>query len=364
MAKHRVCRPHDDTVRSRAAKTSKAKRAVTFAAAYTVPTAKDVPSKEILKLIKSISIPLSDSEIRGRMEKLVSADIERPIDVAFRSQADKQKNPVHTLVQRLAAGQKQQEAARDLARRLAASMDQRSQRGLLVVAVSKVPDGRVGVHVWKFPTDDAFGVADEQGGAVLRVLKNAFASGSAHVKGATFDGKPGPTTAYWLGQVEDAQVKLADNRPSAFWTDDFLEVRLRTTSRQGTQAVVGALKDVLKELSDRKIQVGVGQVPLLLHNWAGQEKSVSDIAELLPKSTRERFIDRVSELGYGETTKFEVDAQVLRSSAEFQTWRFESGVVVTVPVGQSKKFIRESTDGDQLIVEVRGKAKSTLRSKA
>jgi hypothetical protein len=220
------------------------------------------------------------------------------------------------------------------------------------------------VHIWKFPTDDGFGVAEEHGDSVLQVLKNAFAAGSALVKGAVFDGQPGPATAYWSGRVEDRQVKLADNRPSAFWTDDFLDVRLSTTSRQGTQAVVGALKDVLDELSDRRIQLGVGQVPLVLRNWSGQEKRVSDIAELLPKSTRERFIERVGELGYGESTKFEIDGDVLRTAAQFQTWRFESGVVVSVPIGKARDFIRESADGDQLVVEVRGPAKSTLKSRA
>jgi hypothetical protein len=124
-------------VTSKKQETSRMKRAVTFAAAFTVPTAKGVPPKEILKLIKPISIPLSDSEIRSRLEVLVSVDIERPIDVAFRAHGGKQKNPVHSLVQQLAAGQKQQEGVRGLAQRLAAAMDQRSQRGLLVVAVTK-----------------------------------------------------------------------------------------------------------------------------------------------------------------------------------------------------------------------------------
>lgn len=341
---------------------ARAKRSVTFASAYTVPTAKDVAPKEILKLITPISIPLGDSEVRLRLEKLVGAPIEHPIDVAFRSHDDKQTNPVHTLIQRLASGDKQQDAVRGLAQRLAQAMDHRSQRGLLVVAVTKSADAHVGVHIWKFPTDDGFGVAEEQGDSVLRVLKNAFAAGSALVKGAVFDGQPGPATAYWNGQVEDRQVKLADNRPSAFWTDDFLDVRLRTTSRQGTQAVVGALKDVLNELSDRKIQIGVGQVPLVLRNWSGQEKRVSEIAELLPKSIRDRFTERVGQLGYGASTKFEVDADVLDATAQFQSWRFESGVVVSVPIGKAGEYVRES--GDQLIVEVRGPAKSTLKSRA
>lgn len=348
----------------KAASKAKAKRSVAFAAAYTVPVAKGLPRKDVRTLIKPISIPLSEREIRSRLELLISTEIHHPIEVMFRSHGDAQRNPIHGLVRRLAEGEKRQDAVRDLAVALASAMDQRSEGGLLVVAVSDNAKGSVATHIWKFPNDDGFGVTDERGAAVLRVLKNAFAAGSALVKGAVFEDQPGPPNAYWYGRVEDRQVKIVNNRPSAFWTDDFLDVRLRTTSRQGTQAVVGALKDVLDELSDRTAQLGVGRVPLILHNWAGQEKRVSDIAELLPQSTRERFIDRLNKAGYAESTKFEIDSEVLRSTAQFQTWRFDSGVVVTVPVGKVRQVIRETADGDSLIVEVRGSAKSTLKSRA
>jgi hypothetical protein len=190
----------------------------------------------------------------------------------------------------------------------------------------------LGVHLWKFPSDEGFNISDEAGASVLKVLKDAFAAGSTLFKGAQFVDTPGPSTAYWRGLVEDRQVKIADNRPSAFWTADFLDVRLQTTSRQGTQAVVGALKDVLKELKDRQLQLGVGRVPLILHNWSGQEKTVADIAGLLPAQARKRFVGRLADQGYAGSTKFELDSDVLSSAAQFQTWRFESGVVVSVAI--------------------------------
>src|SRR5258706_1753871 len=151
---------------------------------------------------KEIQAALLDAHVKAGLDQALPVSF--AIDPATRTCAMRDRMMAVAFGDTSAANK----AADDVARRLAAAMDQRSKRCLLVISMrgEKKTDARH-IEVWTFPRDEAFQLSTKA--SRIDLLDDVFSRSSRLRKAASFEGR-NLRTQFLSGRVLDFQANASD----------------------------------------------------------------------------------------------------------------------------------------------------------
>ncbi len=233
-------------------------------------------------------------------------------------------------------------AALYLAGRLSKSMDDRSERCLLVLTAYKNNNERRFVG-WAFPKDEPYGFSAAGSQANIQIIKNAFSRSSHYRKAVLFQGKR-QDDHYWNGYVIDKQATVAE-----YWVKSFLDCEYLINSKTGTQMLARVLREAHEELEARDDKDQISASVISVRGSQRKKWSLQRFAkEYLTGNAKLAFLDHSPP--YAVTTEFSLDKPELESKVGLRVFRLEDDVIVMAPF-----------DSINRSVKVTGKKKRKLR---
>lgn len=230
-------------------------------------------------------------------------------------------------------------AATALARRLSASMDERSKPCLFLAAAYRdsAPAPQRQVALWIFPRDEAFRFH----AMTIELLNDIFSRSSRLRKLALFEGRQ-IRSHFITAQALDFQASEIDE-VARFWIDRFLDAQLSISDEAGTRLLAQAISRVSEgELSlDEREQLQAAAIAV--RTMPQPRWSLEEFAnQMLSGDLRTRFL---AEAPNDETRRsvFGFERTVFEDSLRTRIFRLDSGVTVYSPieqVGQSVHVVR------------------------
>lgn len=271
---------------------------LTHCAGYIVPPCKDMEEDKAIDQIQGSSInvdktPVIQSYFRPLFDKVYE---DCNISVRFVNFGDNgdQQNDIRDLIRVLAFSTQTEEkerASKTLALRLAIASDQRSQKGLFIVAAGYSSESnKYQVVLWKFPADQSIQATFDDTGISVQLIEGAFSRNLKYFKASVFRDEEADTS-FWEGLVEDRQ----STEGTKFWIEGFLKATPNLTNVRATRLIAQTLKEIINEEPNYKIQDGIISAVIAVKSQKDRSITFKEISNnYLPESVRDQFEKQLS----------------------------------------------------------------------
>ena len=333
-----------------------------FCAGYIVHPCKDLETEEVERLVRGSQTDIDAIPSAFFLPLFSRSANEYPIEVAFISEGQAQRNEVRTLVRSIAFDepQKREDASRKLALRLATVTDKRSQPGLLVILVGQ-KESSYRVLLWKFPSDESLQAIMSAQGITIKLTDDAFSRRSTYFKAAMFEGTMAETSL-WRGAVEDKQAKQRVTESAEFWIADFLAARSVLTDVHGTRIAGKALKKIIDKTDVVETKEQLVAAARVLKTQGDRNISFSEVAnDYLPEESRNDFLEAVGGPEIAEGI-FRLDPQTLETELRVKYIVLNRKFTVRGPLDEFDEGVRVVSTGEVGEVEVSLRGKITSQS--
>lgn len=221
--------------------------------------------------------------------------------------------------------------AKQLAVRLAESMDQRSRQTLLVVSVHEARASRSRrLLLWTFPREQVFNFSNKAGLTRL-VVSEAFNSQSSDLRKVAYIEGPNHAGGMLTARVLDFQTTSLTRVAAEYWTKTFLDARLQISSAEGTLLLAQAFRTAfLKTKGDLDAQDQISGAITGLRASPRTLWTLKDVTTFyLFGSAAEAFTSaaRPEELG----AAFEIDRPRFDALIQYRRFLLTNGIIVMVP---------------------------------
>lgn len=248
-------------------------------------------------------------------------------------------------------------AARKLALRLSAAMDERSGSGLLVATAARenaqAADRRIAL--WVFPSDQFLQLRVAADLSDIDIVTNAFSRNSSQRKLATFEGR-NIAQHFLTGRALDFQARSGVRDVAEYWLDLFLDATHAIADQQGTRLLADILHEAARSDLDLDDKERLTAAVIGLRASQRTRWSIDDVGrEFLDGGAGEAFQEAakkvIPDVG-SRTTVFDLSREEFDRRIGQLLYRLENGVSVLVPLGESNAVVVQDSDGArQLRVE-------------
>jgi len=229
------------------------------------------------------------------------------------------------------------QGASAIAKRLANSMDDRSDGCLLVICIEAKGTTRRAT-IWVFPKDTAFQFSMNGDQSHIDILKNVFSQSSRLRKAARFEGHNN-ATGFIDGRIVDYQMTSKNKSVANFWIDRFLQCSLSYTSALGTRSISVAFRTAMDGAIDTAMRTEVAQTIAALRQSKQRRWSAERIAnEYLSGEVKDRFL-RAMGNEQAQSAVFDLDRSAFDHALNYQVFELETGVFVSSPFNEINKSV-------------------------
>lgn len=266
-------------------------------------------------------------------------------EIQFRSPQLDQSNEVRSHILEIVSSKTQkrkEKSACALAERLASFTDERSGIGLfLIIAGQKLQTTRILLS--RFRSDEVVFTRHSKQQLIIDFLDEAFTKRSHYYKSAVFEDIPS-TGAFWRGFAIDKQiVSNAKKEISSYWITDFLDAQSAITSIQGTMTFAKAMKAFLQESQSLSEKEQIISALLGLKNKTDKPISLESVCrDYLSDDLYQRFKVQFRD-DYFFNSPFTLDADTYTAELGSTIVSLESGLIITAPTFDYKRFVKEET---------------------
>lgn len=284
-----------------------------FTAGYLVPCLKGTNIDEIRNGVIGSDFSLN-KELKNFLLDYFLDSPRYPIEINFTPSDDGgMKNIVRDLIIQICYGEEEEKihCSRILSERLASVTDDRSPIGLFIIAVAlNSNDKTKRIVLWKFPADVSLFADISDGKIKIEVLRDTFSSASSFFKAAMFEGSD-YNNDFWVGRIEDRQSSDNVRSVSDFWVLNFLSSLPTTSNKYGSRVMGKAIKEILNEISDVRIQRKVVAAAITLLNRKSKISFADFSTDYLPSEASQYFIRNLPK-GTDLLVTFAIDENVFR----------------------------------------------------
>lgn len=330
-----------------------------FAAGFIVEPSKGLKTEDVESGLKGSIIETDTLPRDFFLPLFTKRSAEYPIEIAFLPQQGVQRNDVRDLVRSVLFGgsAEKENAARQLAVRLALATDLRSEDGLFIILSGQSGDQHR-VVLWKFPADQTLQADIVSGNIRIRLIEDAFSRQSTYFKAATFEG-PDASRSIWKGRIEDMQAKQRIRGAAEFWTTDFLDAKPVFTEAHGTRVLAKALKSVIAKTTEVDIAEDMIAAARVLRGQGDRNVSIRDVAdEYLPEPMRDDFIEAAGGPEIADHI-FRLEPETLEREFRLKSVTLDGKFVVRGPLEEFDEVVRIAATSQEGVVSVSLKGKIT-----
>lgn len=323
---------------------------LTHCGGYIVPPCKDMEEDKAIDMIQGSSINVHETPViqhyfRPLFDR-VYEDCRIPIRFVNTKDNGEPQNDIRDLIRILAFSTNNEEkesASKILALRLALASDQRSQKGLFIVAAGHSSQSNQSqVVLWKFPADQSIQATFNETGISVQLIEGAFSRNLKYFKASVFRDEEAEKS-FWEGLVEDRQ----STEGTKFWIQNFLQATPNLTDVRGTRLVAYTLREIINDEPDYRVQDGIISGAIAIQSQKNRPITIKEISEkYLPESVRDQFekqLEAVLEI------PFTIDIDTLEDQFGIRTIILNSRnsrVNITAPIKDFEDIIEINNDLD------------------
>jgi hypothetical protein len=164
-------------------------------------------------------------------------------------------------------------------------------------------------------------------------------------------------STWWKGAVRDNQASLTSLDAAQYWIQGFLAAIRELTDAHATRIVCESLKETLKNAPSGDARDGILAAAKILETRAGEETTVTGIAENLPEEVRKGFIDNLQLPEHELQTPFNIEPTVIEKQFRYRVIFLEGSFSVKGPEEEFDEVVkvRQTTTHGVVEVKLRGK---------
>lgn len=252
--------------------------------------------------------------------------------------------PVRDAVMSFAHGNGPQakSSADELARRLSASMDKRSDPALLIAAAIDGGNGSRDTFLWIFPRDEAFRFRPgTKGVPSIDFLNEVFSKNSKLRKAAIFLGANN-RSGFLTGKVYDAQARWRSRGAADFWVTTFLECQQAIKAQSGTRMLADALKAAHKKAKTPAARAQLYSAMTGVLTSPTTRWSLDSFAKHYLNDEALDIFNEVTSSHNAHNTTFTFHKDTYEKRIGIRVFHLDSGVVVHSPFDQVGETVKLS----------------------
>jgi hypothetical protein len=162
---------------------------------------------------------------------------------------------------------------------------------------------------------------------------------------------------WWKGAVRDNQASLTSLDAAQYWIQGFLAATRELTDAHATRIVCESLKKILKDASSGDARDGILAAAKILETRAGEETTITGIAQNLPEEVRKRFTDNLQLPIHQLETPFNIEPTIIERQFRYRVLFLEGSFSVKGPEEEFDEVVQVRQTPTQGVVEVTLKGK-------
>jgi len=297
----------------------------------------------------SVRITNALRQVVDRAFEKVSATALTTVDFDFDGLRN---NEVRDQVMTVAFGATQapRTAASRLARRLSATMDNRSRSALLLVTI-ETDDPKRRVSMLLLPREDVIQLGGSNEELLLTLLNDAFSTGSGLRKVARMHGHNNKSQ-FLSAEVLDLQLMSGQKSVADFWIREFLKARPRLDSETGSRHLAVAIQRAFDAAPENDRDAAIAAI-FKASSGRVAKTSLAKFADELPTELHEAYFRGLAD-GELRRTAFDVDRTIVKTILAQWMITTKDGVVIYAPADTIGKAVQVTQSGAKRTVKYSG----------